>query len=74
MNLRNPIALAMLLPLAVVGCGEDRLQEFEESAVPVRVVETTRGAFTPQLLLFGTIRPGRTYSLTAGPGGTRSGG
>jgi membrane fusion protein (multidrug efflux system) len=69
-KLRRVFVVLIVLSLAA-GC-RDRVTEYEEAAVPVRVVETTRGSFTPKLLLYGTVRPGRTYALTAGPGGTIS--
>ncbi len=64
-------AVAMMVVSLSVGCRNER-PAFEETAIPVRVVETTRESFTPTLMLFGTVRPGRTYALTAGPGGTIS--
>lgn len=69
MKSRTHALALVLLSITLPGC-RDEGREWEETAIPVKVVEATRGTFAPKLQLYGTVQPGRMYPLTTGPGGT----
>jgi len=67
---RRSIVIVVLSLSPLLASCRDGVQAFEQAAIPVRVVEVQRGSFTPKLSVFGTVRPGRSYELSSGPGGS----